>query len=273
MRMRDVWVFSFLFLCSSSAFLITLALHSVSATAVLTTSSRHYLSYIDECDALLQFSNSFIITRYKVPWANSCFSWEADIHEKFGPLLRQIYWPNPIDIRKPCPLTHLDLSDNTFSGTLDFEMFARLKSLQYLSLELNNLSVMLQSNGNCSFPMLKVLRLQSCNLTSATFPYFLRSSVELEELDLSENMISGRVPDWIGRVGRDTLTYLDLTDNNFIGEIPSSICQVGSLSYLHLSYNRLSGSIPRCFGNLSNLLKLDASINNFTGEIPSQFAK
>ncbi|OWM85903.1 hypothetical protein CDL15_Pgr012153 [Punica granatum] len=177
--------------------------------------------------------------------------------------------PIPLTLGNLAHLTDLDLGSNTLGSTMEFEMFARLKSLQLLSLQYNNLSVLLQSNGNCSFPMLKVLMLSSCRLTGATFPYFLNSSAELEELDLSRNMISGGIPDWIGRVGRDTLALLDLSSNNFTREIPSSICQLSSLSDLDLFDNGFSGSIPRCIGNLSNLLKLDVSINSFAGEIPS----
>ncbi|OWM85907.1 hypothetical protein CDL15_Pgr012157 [Punica granatum] len=173
----------------------------------------------------------------------------------------------PLTLGNLAHLTYLDLGANILGSTTEFEMFARLKSLEYLSLY--NLSVLLRSNGNCSFPMLKVLKLSRCRLTSTTFPYFLSSSAELEELDLSGSMIGGKIPDWIGRVGRDTLTRLDLSSNNFTREIPSSVCQLSSLNYLHLFDNGFSGSIPRCIGNLSNLLTLDASNNSFIGEIPS----
>ncbi|PKI43659.1 receptor-like protein Cf-9 homolog [Punica granatum] len=168
-------------------------------------------------------------------------------------------------------LTHLDLAFNNFSGIVDFEMFARLKNLQYLSFPRNNLTVMLQSDSNCSFPSLKVLILPNCKLTE--FPHFLSSSSELEELDLSGNKIHGGIPEWFWRVGRDTLASLDLSDNNFTGEIPSSFCQVSSLYSLHFSDNRLNGNIPRCLGNLSNLWQLDASNNSFTGEIPSSICQ
>ncbi|PKI33909.1 hypothetical protein CRG98_045700 [Punica granatum] len=391
MRMRDVWVFPFLFLFSS-AFSITLPLHSVSAAAVLTTSSRHYLSNIGERDALLQFINSFNITKNAsagsycdelssvtshsktASWKNGTdfCSWDGvtchiatnqlrelaldgvdmsrislvslsnlsstltslslqrcsltgtlpndifhlphlrslSLSGNLGLMgtLPQTNWSIsslvslvlsdtkfhgpipatvgnltsmkildlsyakftghiPLTLGNLAHLTYLDLGANILGSTTEFEMFARLKSLEYLSLY--NLSVLLRSNGNCSFPMLKVLKLSRCRLTSTTFPYFLSSSAELEELDLSGSMIGGKIPDWIGRVGRDTLTRLDLSSNNFTREIPFSVCQLSSLNYLHLFDNGFSGSIPRCIGNLSNLLTLDASNNSFIGEIPS----
>ncbi|PKI64112.1 hypothetical protein CRG98_015456 [Punica granatum] len=187
--------------------------------------------------------------------------------------------PIPLTLGNLAHLTDLDLGSNTLGSTMEFEMFARLKSLQLLSLQYNNLSVLLQSNGNCSFPMLKVLMLSSCRLTGATFPYFLNSSAELEELDLSRNMISGGIPDWIGRVGRDTLALLDLSSNNFTREIPSSICQLSSLSDLDLfdngfsgsipSYNRISDTFPQGLLNatLHSLMGLSLQSNKFHGVI------
>ncbi|OWM67395.1 hypothetical protein CDL15_Pgr019855 [Punica granatum] len=195
----------------------------------------------------------------------------------------------PLTLGNLVHLTHLDLSHNYFGRTVDFEIFARLKNLQYLSLTENTyLNVSLQSDGNCSFPVLRYLYLSDIRLTK--FPYFLSSSAELKGLDLSGNMISGGIPKWFWRVGRNTLTEVDFSDNdfngplpdphssietfdassnNFSGEIPSSICQASSLTQLDLSNNRLSGTIPRCLGDLKSLLWLDASNNSLTGEIPS----
>ncbi|PKI37186.1 hypothetical protein CRG98_042417 [Punica granatum] len=144
----------------------------------------------------------------------------------------------------------LYLGGINLNGTVDFDMFARLKNLESFYLWWN-LNVMLPNNGNCSFPRLKGLSLLGVNLTK--FPYFLRSSPELEVLVLSGNKISGPIPEWVGRVLSSTLTCLLLSSNNFTGEIPSSMCQLSSLRDLYLLDDRLNGTIPRCLGNLSNL--------------------
>ncbi|PKI77505.1 hypothetical protein CRG98_002111 [Punica granatum] len=131
---------------------------------------------------------------------------------------------------------------------VDFEMFAKLKNLEHLWL-VRNLNLMLPNSGNCSFPRLKELTLLGVNLTS-TFPYFLRSSPELEVLDLSGNMISGPIPE--------------------CGDIPHQLCNATRLEVVNLSNNSLTGSIPHCFINLSASV-LDLGANKLVGQIPEIF--
>ncbi|MBA0771125.1 hypothetical protein Gotri_019643, partial [Gossypium trilobum] len=71
-----------------------------------------------------------------------------------------------------------------------------------------------------------------------------------------------------------SLQWYGVSDNNLIGKIPSSICNLTSLTGLDLSKNNLDGTIPECLGNLSSsLLEIDLGNNNFHGQIPENFAK
>ncbi|KAL9230010.1 hypothetical protein vseg_005411 [Gypsophila vaccaria] len=67
-----------------------------------------------------------------------------------------------------------------------------------------------------------------------------------------------------------TLTTIDLSDNDFTGEIPDNIGQLLGLHGLNLSHNRLTGHIPASLGSLSMLDFLDLSNNKLTGEIPQE---
>ncbi|KAL7190031.1 hypothetical protein ACSBR1_039639 [Camellia fascicularis] len=65
-------------------------------------------------------------------------------------------------------------------------------------------------------------------------------------------------------------SIIDLSSNNFQGEIPKSIEKLNLLRSLNLSHNNITGHIPTSLGNLKNLESLDLSSNKLVGEIPQQ---
>ncbi|KAF3947871.1 hypothetical protein CMV_026059, partial [Castanea mollissima] len=196
----------------------------------------------------------------------------------------------PRSISRLVNLTYLSLSSTKFSTMLEFEMFSKLKNLQYLDLSLNLLSI---NNVTFTLPNLLQLNLSSSNISE--FPIFLKTATNLESLDLSNNRIYGQVPRWLGDVGRNSLYYIDLranllqgpfptlnflnlqyffvSNNSLTGEIPFLICNASSLEVLDLSHNNLSGMIPKCFAHFSVLSVLDLQMNNLRGTIPATFAK
>ncbi|KAK8278171.1 hypothetical protein V6Z11_D09G023900, partial [Gossypium hirsutum] len=62
---------------------------------------------------------------------------------------------------------------------------------------------------------------------------------------------------------------LDLSNNWFIGPIPSSVSNLTNLDSLFLQSNQLDGSIPKDIGRLTNLVALNLSSNCLVGPIPS----
>ncbi|XP_022722203.1 receptor-like protein 12 [Durio zibethinus] len=137
-------------------------------------------------------------------------------------------------------------------------------------------------DANSSFPMLSRLGLRFCNLSM--FPEFLKSQTSLKYLDLSNNKISGAVPNW---VWKKSLRDLDLSNNSLSsldqfslnqsltssqGSLSRPICNLSQLLIFNASFNKFSGPIPSCLGNISSLDTLDLQKNNFSGSIPD-FAK
>ncbi|XVF03656.1 hypothetical protein REPUB_Repub05bG0012000 [Reevesia pubescens] len=200
----------------------------------------------------------------------------------------KLHGPIPSSISQLVNLIQLDLSSNNLSGTLEFSMLSKLQNLQYLDLSQNSPS--LNSNGTSvdyTLPNLQSLYLPSCNINE--FPQFLRGSKRLQYLDLSSNRIYGNIPKWMWDVGKDSLSYLNLSHNfltqveqlpwkkiNFLdlssnliyGDLP---VPPSTTNVFLISNNSLSGEISSLICNLSHLEILDLSHNNLSGIIPDCF--
>ena len=84
-------------------------------------------------------------------------------------------------------------------------------------------------------------------------------------IDLSNNGFHGEIPTTIGGLG--SLVVLNLSSNSFTGHIPSSMRNLTELESLDLSNNKLSGEILQ-LSNLTFLEYLNLSNNQFVGPIP-----
>jgi Leucine-rich repeat (LRR) protein len=71
-------------------------------------------------------------------------------------------------------------------------------------------------------------------------------------IDLSQNCLTGRLPDVFARFTQ--ITELFLNNNGLTGPIPSSICECPKLRVLNLSDNQFSGQVP---SNVWKLLKIE----------------
>jgi Leucine-rich repeat (LRR) protein len=96
------------------------------------------------------------------------------------------------------------------SGVVNFQHFSKLRNLYSLSLSHNSqLSLTFESNVNYNFSQLRQLYLSSVNLTE--FPKLSEKLPSLDSLDLSNNKLNGRVPNWL----LETLRSLNLSQNFF----------------------------------------------------------
>ncbi|KAG2598905.1 hypothetical protein PVAP13_5KG386163 [Panicum virgatum] len=168
---------------------------------------------------------------------------------------------NLTHLEKVTTLKELRLSGCEWSGPLPNEL-GNMYSLEVLHLDLNQLSGIM--------PMaLKNL----CNLQELTLSFndikgdMLERLPEcswsnLSYLDISQNMLVGRVPFGMGNMR--SLSYLDLSQNRLVGSLPSGIGSMRNLSYLDLSQNMLTDDVPRGLGALSNLTYFSLGLNNFS---------
>ncbi|XP_044481987.1 receptor like protein 22-like [Mangifera indica] len=187
----------------------------------------------------------------------------------------------PSSIFELVNLTTLFLYLNNSSAT-DLYLFSKLNKLKWLDFSHVSLSLSTPFKGNSSFPQLTSLGLSAYNLSE--FPEILRNSNQLTYLDLSENRIHGRIPKWMWNIGKESLSYLNLSYNflttiehlpwkklqlldlqsNFI-QAPFPIA-LPELRILSLSNNNLTGEIPHLC-NMSRLQVIDLSNNNLNGTI------
>ncbi|TYH32552.1 hypothetical protein ES288_A01G261000v1 [Gossypium darwinii] len=171
----------------------------------------------------------------------------------------------PMSVFELRGLKFLSLSSNNFSGLIPMRALQNLKNLSSLDLSYNSLSIDATDTNvsSLSFPNITTLKLISCNLTE--FPDFLTYQSRLSYLDLSNNQIQGKIPNWIWKVR--SLRYLNLS-KNFLVKFERSLEDINSsLNVLDLHGNRLQGKIEIL---PSSATYLDYSNNNFNSVLPAQ---
>ncbi|CAN6832223.1 unnamed protein product [Brassica oleracea] len=172
-------------------------------------------------------------------------------------------------------LTTLFLRDNKMDGPLPTKYLKELVNLELLDLSWNNF------NGSMSevthLKNLKALDLKLKNWTN------------MEVLGLAKNNFSGLIPTKLFTnttklivliilfffsfpnslfavvCDMKNLRELDLSQNNFIGQLPPCLNASNKLRVLDLSSNHLSGNLPSTFSSVESLEYLSLLDNNFTG--------
>ncbi|KAK4339212.1 hypothetical protein RND71_040674 [Anisodus tanguticus] len=181
-------------------------------------------------------------------------------------------------------LETLHLSGNKFNSPVPKWIF-NLANLVSLNLSDNNFTGPFPE-GPVNFTSLTTFK--------ASFNSFNYLS-NLEYLDLSYNMLSGKLPNVIGKLGN--LEYLDLSGNLFEGEVseifngnfvsaemgnssslnaktlPESLGQLSMLKTFIIYNNRLTGTLPESLGQLSMLEYFAISYNRFTGTLPESLGQ
>ena len=109
------------------------------------------------------------------------------------------------------------------------------------------------------------------NLLRGTLPDDLKLLSSLNVLDLSQNALSGIIPDAIGDF--TSLQVMNLASNLLRGTLPDDLKLLSSLNVLDLSQNSLSGIIPDAIGDFTSLQVMNLASNDFSGTIPSEIGQ
>ncbi|EEF41244.1 serine-threonine protein kinase, plant-type, putative [Ricinus communis] len=157
----------------------------------------------------------------------------------------------------------LDVSSNRLNGVVIEAHLSNLSQLQKLDLSHNSLSLNVNFVWVPTFK-LDVIKLSSY-LSSNLFhgpipPFFYNTTV----LNLSKNTFTGTVS-VLCTITDSALSYLDLSENLLSGGLPNCWGQFRLLVILNLENNSLSGIIPSSIGSLHQIESMRLRNNNFTG--------
>ncbi|KAL8465188.1 hypothetical protein ACS0TY_034619 [Phlomoides rotata] len=159
-----------------------------------------------------------------------------------------------------------NISNNNFTGEVG-SIFEDCRNLRYLDLSAN----ILRGDIWPGFDRLVEVSLSDNQFSGAVNPRIFSETCSLRFLDMSENQFLGEFPAQISQC--KDLEMLTLWGNNFTGEIPKEIGSLPNLQALYLGKNNLSREIPESLVGLSSLRFLDLSGNNFGGDIQPIFGR
>ncbi|XP_057815503.2 putative leucine-rich repeat receptor-like serine/threonine-protein kinase At2g24130 isoform X1 [Cryptomeria japonica] len=162
-------------------------------------------------------------------------------------------------------LRDLVLHHNQLSGKLPASL-GRCITLEKVDLAHNKLE------GNIPLEWAALENLQfyfdiSNNLLQGSISV-MSKMVMVQAIDVSVNNFSGNIPDVLSSC--TNLQYLNLSWNSFDGLIPTSLTSLKNLQAIDLSSNNLSGTIPMAFQEMKMLQYINLSSNNLIGEVPKR---
>ncbi|KAI8558073.1 hypothetical protein RHMOL_Rhmol04G0060200 [Rhododendron molle] len=104
------------------------------------------------------------------------------------------------------------------------------------------------------------------NLLTREIPPSLCQNSALFALDLSDNYLSGAIPQCLASTSSDSLMLLNLSNNNFQGSVPQM--SVRGIKLIDLSQNQLHGEVPRSLANCTMLEILVLGDNQIEDTFP-----
>ncbi|XP_057462535.1 receptor-like protein 7 [Actinidia eriantha] len=138
------------------------------------------------------------------------------------------------------------------------------RSLQYLDISSN----MLQGSVPVPPPTTVVYKI-SHNLLTGEIPSSICQENSLRALDLSDNNLSGTIPQCLALTSNDLL-MLNLSHNSLHGSIrPTIFMKNSKLMMIDLSQNQLQGPVPRSLENCRSLEILVLGNNQIEDTFPS----
>ncbi|CAL5376357.1 unnamed protein product [Camellia sinensis] len=160
----------------------------------------------------------------------------------------------------------MDLSDNYFTGPLPKTYFKNFNAMMNV----------IEANFKLQYIEKSVvgsMYLYAYHYHDCLTMVIKGSTIEMAKvltiftvIDLSKNNFEGQIPQIIGKL--NSIRGLNLSHNSLTGHIPTSLANLAMLEWLDLSSNKLTGEIPRQLNNLKSLAVFNLSQNQLIGPIP-----
>ncbi|WOG85897.1 hypothetical protein DCAR_0105090 [Daucus carota subsp. sativus] len=150
----------------------------------------------------------------------------------------------------------IDLSENEFSGPLPAKYFRNFKAM--MNSEVNEVKRSYMEHQYYSDSTALVIKGMEIDLE--------RILTVFTTIDVSKNNFDGEIAEYFGNLV--SLRFLNLSHNHLTGHIPRSIGKLTVLESLDLSSNQLEGEIPQQLTSVYSLAVLNLSCNQLRGRIP-----
>ncbi|KAJ9153041.1 hypothetical protein P3X46_026530 [Hevea brasiliensis] len=161
-------------------------------------------------------------------------------------------------------LFKIDMSNASISDSIP-DWFDNISlSIEDLDLSYNHITKNLPKFRKLSAHLYREIYLDSNKFEGPLDPF--PSDVAI--LDVSNNFLSGHIPQTLTDNGMPHMRLLFLSNNQFSGGIPVYLCKMQDLNFLGLANNQLSGGVPECWQKRQGLLVMDLANNNLSGPIP-----
>ncbi|GJP58863.1 hypothetical protein CLOP_g5798 [Closterium sp. NIES-67] len=165
-------------------------------------------------------------------------------------------------------VVHLDLKRSGLVGNIPTFELSLFDALTYLDLAANNFSAFNGQEFIVQMTSLQHLSLARNNMK--WFPTDVDMLTSLTFLDLSNNQFDGKIPMDIFQLRN--LEVLSLENNLFTGSVPRTLSNLVRLKTLNLGKNDFYGPLPQFFGAMHDLVNLKMDLNRLEGTIPDTFA-
>nr|GMD71509.1 receptor-like protein 12 [Ipomoea batatas] len=221
--------------------------------------SGHIPPSLQNCTSLFKIDMSHNGFTGKIPrWLGTSLSYLTILSLRSN----KFYGELPLEFCHLTSLRILDLSNNHFSGLIprclkNFTAMINGEDFPTAEYEMMSYSYYDYDFGESALVTTKGLEYEYASIPLSLFA----------EMDLSSNNFIGDIPIDLTNLSR--LRSLNLSRNNLTENIPTEMGNMKLLESLDLSRNQLSGKIPSSFSSLCSLGVLDLSYNNLSGKIPS----